>query len=145
MILKTEKKEVSLRLTTKRIVDLTSKLRGKNLSECYFKMVREQNLEHLAIALMTFCEDENGKLAFSNIEEVYDFIDDYKKENNLTYENILDDLTKEINNEGFFQKKYSEEELQDLKESYLSGLDMSEIVQQAVQKITMETLKTTEI
>ena len=141
MILKTDKKEVSVRLTTRKIVELTDKLKGKNLTECYFGMVREQSIPKLAIALQTFCEDEEGRTAFHTQAEVYDFIDDYKKENNASYEDIFNMLTHEVNDEGFFQKRYSEEELIDQQTSYLSGLDMSEIVQKAVQDITKETLK----
>ncbi len=135
MELKTKNKSIELVFTTRKIVKISSLLQGKNFEELYFKAMNEGDLDALSKIIYTFAENvENGARAFANSEEVYDFVDDYKKENDKTYEEIFDEIAEVINAEGFFKKKMSKKELTEKKSNPLSGLDMNNVIKQSAEK-----------
>jgi hypothetical protein len=136
MIMKTEKLTIELVLSTKKIVKLTSELKGKNLSELYFKALSNADPESLAYIINAFGENE-GKNPFNNdLNKVYDFIDDYKKENKKTYEDIFVEIAEVINAEGFFHKKMTKEEMEQLKQTSLFNMD--ETMKSVVDKVAFE-------
>lgn len=132
MILNTTEKKIELRFTTRKIIALTKELKNKNLSELYFKALAEEDIEKLVKVIQNFAEDENGNVAFKKFDEACEFIDKYMKEQNKTYTDLYNELGNAINEEGFFQKKYSEKELQDQKKNLLYNLDMNELIQSTV-------------
>ena len=135
MELKTKKKTIELVFTTKKIVKISKLLQGKNFEELYFKAMNDSDLEALSKIIFAFAEDvENGANPFKSSEEVYDFIDEYKEENEKTYDEIFKEIAEAINDEGFFKNKVSKEELEQKISNPLLGIDMDSLVKQSTEK-----------
>lgn len=129
MILKTKDKEVKIVIRSRKIANLTDKLEGKNLNEMFFKGVKENNIKTLAIFLEEFSENEDKSKSFNNTDEVYDFIDGLKTENDkVTYETIYKSLAEEINSMGFFNKKMTSKELEKVLNDKIPDINIQEIV-----------------
>ena len=65
MILKTEKKEVELRPTTRKIIKMTQEKGEKNLNDYFFKAVNSGDIESISNIIFNFAEDADGKRAFN--------------------------------------------------------------------------------
>ena len=134
MILETNSKKISLVYRTKNIVKVTNLLQGKNFEELYFKASNSNDIEALSKIIFAFAEDvDSGISAFKNSDEVYDFIDDYKAEKGKSYQDIFKEIAEDINEQGFFIKKMSEEELTERILNPL-GLNMEEIIKNSTEK-----------
>lgn len=133
MELETKNKTVKIVLKTKKIVDITHKLKSKNFDEGFFKAVRDSNIEDFAKILYSLAEDNEGKNAFNTSSDVLDFFDDYKAEHNKSYEDIFKELTEEINKQGFFIKKRTKKELEDAIDSPLSAIDMDLVIKKSAE------------
>jgi len=134
MILETKNKTINLVLRTRKIVDIANSLKNKNFEDAYFKAIQNNDLESISKIIYTLAEDNEGKPAFKNSTEVYDFLDEYRAEKQKTYEDILKELTEVINEEGFFMKKMSKKELNEMISNPLSGTNMNELVQKSAEK-----------
>ncbi len=134
MILETKNKTINLVLKTRNIVRIANLLQNKNFEEAYFKALQSNDLDALSKILFIIAEDNDGKAAFKSSDEVYDFLDQYKKENNKTYEDIYKELTEVINEEGFFTKKMSKKQLEEAISNPLSNMNMNELVQKSAEK-----------
>ena len=134
MILETKNKKVNLVFTTRKIVNVSNILKGKNFEDIYFKAVNENDLDALSKIIYTLAEDNEGKHSFNNSSEVYDFIDSYKKEKGKSYAEIFEELTEVINEEGFFTKKMTKKQLTEMISNPLSGTNMNELVQKSAEK-----------
>lgn len=134
MELKTEYKKINLVFTTKKIVNATRSLQGKNFEDTYFKAMSENDLDSLSKIIYTFAENEDGTKAFKSSEEVYDFIDDYKLENDKSYEDIFKEIAEAVNDEGFFKKKMTKEELTQKISNPLLNINMDELIKQSAEK-----------
>lgn len=134
MELITKNKKIILVFTTRKIVNISNILKGKNFEDLYFKAMSENDLDALSKIIYTFAEDEAGVKSFKTSEEVYDFIDDYKEENEKTYEDIFNEVAVAINEEGFFKTKMKKKELQEKAMNPLSGLDMNDVIKQSAEK-----------
>lgn len=135
MIIETKNRTINLVLKTRKIVKLANLLKSKNFEDAYFKAVQNSDLDALSKIIFIFAEDNDGKSSFKNSEEVYEFLDDYRKETNKTYEDIFKELTEVINEEGFFIKKRNQKELEEIISSPLSSTDMNELVQKSTEKV----------
>ena len=133
MILETQNKTITLVLKTRKIVRIANLLKTKNFEDAYFKAIQEKDIEALSKIIMVLGEID-GKECFNNTMEVQDFIDDYKKEQNKTYNDIFEELTEVINDEGFFIKKMNKKELKEMISSPLSGINTQELVQKSAEK-----------
>lgn len=134
MILETKNKKINLVLKTRKIIDIANNLKNKNFEEAFFKAVNEKDLNALSKIIYTLAEDEEGKHCFNNSEEVYDFIDDYKQENNKTYEDIYKEITEMINKEGFFNSKIADKQLKSMMSNPLSQINLTDLTQKAAEK-----------
>lgn len=134
MILETKNKTINLVLKTRNIVRIANLLQNKNFEEAYFKALQSNDLDALSKILFIIAEDNDGKSVFKSSDEVYDFLDQYKKENNKTYEDIYKELTEVINEEGFFTKKMSKKQLEEAISNPLSNMNMNELVQKSAEK-----------
>lgn len=146
MILETNKQKIEIILSTRKIVDITKKLKGKNLTEIYFKALRDCDLETLAKLIYIFAEPADGtNKAFASEEYVYDFLDDYMKENKKSYKDIYNEIAIEVNEQGFFNEKMTKEQLKAKEEDLMSSINMEEIIknstEKAVSEITVEEFK----
>lgn len=141
MILETKNRIVTIVLKTRKIVRLANLLKTKNFEDAYFKAIQENDIEALSKMILIFGEID-GKTCFNNAEEVQDFLDEYKREQNKSFEDIFKELTEVINEEGFFIKKRNKKELQEMISNPLSGTNMNELVQRsaenAISKIAEE-------
>ena len=135
MNLNLKNKNVELIFTTRKIVNLTKDIKEKNLEDLYFKIMNENNIEALVNLIYAFAEDtDTGLNSFNNIDEVYDFIDDYMKENKKTYDDIFNEIAEAINEEGFFKTKMTKEEMQEKMNNPLLSLNMEEVIKTSAEK-----------
>lgn len=134
MELRTKNKTIILVFTTRKIVNISNLLKGKNFDDLYFKAMNESDLDALSKIIYIFAEDEAGLKSFKTSEEVYDFIDDYKTENNKTYEDIYNELAVAINDEGFFKTKMKKKDLEQRISNPLSGLNVNNIIKESAEK-----------
>lgn len=134
MKLETKNKTINLVLRTRKIVDIANLLGNKNFEDAYFKSIQNNDLNALSKILYTLAEDEDGNKPFSSSVDVYDFLDEYRKETGKTYSDIFKELTEVINEEGFFMKKMGKKELQEMILNPLSGTNMNELVQKSAEK-----------
>lgn len=134
MILETKNKTINLVLKTRKIVRIANLLGSKNFEDTYFKAIQNNDIDALAKIIFILAEDNEGKSSFNNSEEVYDFLDDYKSEKKKTYDDIFKELTEVINEEGFFTKKRTKKELEEMISNPLSGTNMNELVQKSAEK-----------
>ena len=133
MELETKNKTIQIVLRTRKIVDITHKLKSKNFEEGFFKAVRDFDLDAISKIIYSLAENEDGTNAFETSSEVYDFLDEYKKEQEKSYEDILRSLTEEINSQGFFTKKRKKKELEDAIYSPLSSIDMDSVIKKSAE------------
>lgn len=134
MEFKTKFKTINLVFTTRKIVNISKTLGGKNFEDLYFKAMNENDLDALSKIIFVFAEDEAGIKSFKTSDEVYDFIDDYKAESNKSYADIFNEIAEVINEEGFFKEKISKKELKQRVLNPLSGINMEEIVKTSAEK-----------
>lgn len=134
MILETKNKTINLVLKTKKIVKIANLLQNKNFEDCYFKAIQNNDLDALSKIIFVLAEDNEGNSSFNNSEEVYDFLDEYRKENNKSFEDVIKELTEAINEEGFFIKKRSKKEITEMISNPLSAMNMNELVQKSAEK-----------
>ena len=138
LILETKNKIVNLVLKTKKIIDIVIKTGSKNFEEYFFKVMYNKDLKGLSEIIYTLNENEDGSKIFSSSTCVYDFIDDYKYEKNKTYDDIFNELADFINNEGFFNKKMSREELEEKKGNLMTSMDMEKVMDSVLKDVSKE-------
>lgn len=134
MILETKNKTIKLVLKTRKIVDIANLLKNKNFEEAFAKSYADCDYSALTKMIYILAEDEDGKSVFSNSEDVYDFLDDYRKESKSTFIEIYKMIAEELNNEGFFKKKRSKKELEEMISNPLSTINMNELMQKSTEK-----------
>ncbi len=134
MIYKYDDKEFKLVPRTRKVIDLTERLKAKNLNELIFGGLTDINLKVLAELIKAFAEYEGKKSVFSSIDTVYDYLDDLKENENMTYEDIYKEVIKVTNEMGFFKKKMDERELETEMNSPMINIDFKEIVKESAQK-----------
>lgn len=127
-------KNIKLVLRTRKIVDIAHTLKGRNFEDVFFKARNDVDLDALSKIIYTLAEDESDKKPFATSQDVYDFLDDYMKESKKSYDDIYNDLTEFINNEGFFNKKMTAEELEDKTDGLMSSVNTQDIVKNVVEK-----------
>lgn len=134
MLLETKNKKINLVFTTRKIVNISNLLKGKDFEDLYFKAMNENDLDALSKIVFVFAEDEVGMKSFKSSEDVYDFIDDYKTENKRTYQDIFNEIAGIINEEGFFKTKMNKKQLQEKISNPLLGINMNEIIKSSTEK-----------
>lgn len=134
IIIETEHKKINLVFTTRKIVNISNTLKGKNFEDLYFKAINENDLDALSKIIYTFAEDEAGMKSFKSSEEVFDFIDDYKQEKEKTYQDIFNEVAGAINEEGFFKVKMNKKQLQEKISNPLSSINMNEVIKTSAEK-----------
>ncbi len=134
MILEINNKKVNLVYRTRSIVEVTKLLQGKNFEEIYFNALAENNIDALSNIILVFGEDyDSGRRAFENVDNVYDFLDDYMEQKQKTYGDIFKEIAESINEMGFFNSKMTAEELETKMKSHMS-IDMNEIIKSSAEK-----------
>lgn len=134
MIIETKNKTIKLVLKTRKIVDISNVLKSKDFEEVFTKAYAICDLEALTKMLYILAENEEGKNAFISSEEVYDFLDDYRKEEKGTIIDLYKKIAEALNEEGFFKKKKSKKELDEIISNPLSTINMNELMQKSTEK-----------
>lgn len=135
MILKLEDKEFKLVPRTRKVVDLTERLKAKNLHELIFTSVNDGNIKVLAELIKAFAEYEDEKSVFTSINNVYDFIDKWKEENDKNYTDLFKEVAMVCNEMGFMKTKMTEEELISKMDDPLPTINLQELMNNSAQKI----------
>ena len=133
MELVTRNKTINLVFTTRKIVNITNILKEKNFEDLYFKAVNENDLDALAKIIYAFAEDEAGIKSFKTSDEVFEFIDDYKEENNKAYGDIFNEIAGAINDEGFFKSQMTKEEMEEKISNPLLGNNMESLIKTSAE------------
>lgn len=126
-------KEFKLIPRTRNVVELTERLKTKNLNDLIFTGLADGNPKMLAELIKAFAEYEDGKATFTSINVVYDFIDEWKRENEKTIDDLYAEVAKVVNEMGFFKKKMTEEELEKALDQPAISINLQEIVANSVQ------------
>lgn len=134
VLISTKKMNIKLVPRTKKVIDLTEKLKNKNLNELIFNGLREANLKILAEIIKSFAETEDDKQAFFSIDNVYDFIDEWIEENEKSYTDLYKEVIKVVNDMGFLKTKLAEKDLETEIENPLMNIDMNEIIKESATK-----------
>ena len=133
--LDTKNKKIELKYKTRKIVNITNLLKGKNFEDIYMKAISENDLDALSKIIFIFATDvDNGLDAFKSSEEVYDFIDDYMNETQKSYQDIFREIAEDINEAGFFKTKMSKEDLAKKITNYVA-LDINKIVEASARNV----------
>lgn len=134
MIIETKNKTINLVLKTRKIVDIANLLKNKNFEEAFIKAYSILDMEALSKIIFKISELENGENAFTNSDEVYDFIDECRKEG-MTIKNLYEKITEALNDEGFFKKKMTKKELKEIATNPLSTLNLDKIVEKSAENV----------
>lgn len=134
MIIETKNKTINLVLKTRKIVDIANLLKNKNFEEAFIKAYSILDMEALSKIIFKIAELENGESAFINSDEVYDFIDECRKEG-MTIKNLYEKIAEALNDEGFFKKKMTKKELKEIATNPLFTLNLDKIVEKSAENV----------
>jgi hypothetical protein len=132
MIIEIKNKKVNLVLKTRKIVEIAKLLKNKNFEEAFVKAYSILDAETLCTLIYKLAETEDGFALFKNTDEVYDFIDECRVEG-LNANELYKRIAEALNEEGFFKKKMSKKELENLTSNPLSTINMNELVQKSAE------------
>ena len=134
MIIETKNKTINLVLKTRKIVDIANLLKNKNFEEAFIKAYFILDMEALTKIIFKISELESGENAFTNSDEVYDFIDECRKEG-MTIKNLYEKIAEALNDEGFFKKKMTKKEVKEIATNPLSTLNLDKIVEKSAENV----------
>lgn len=129
MDLKVKSKTIRLIVKTRKIIAIAKEFKDNKFEEGFFTAVRECNIELLAKIISILAETDE------NVDDVYDFLDDYIAETGKTYTDIYMDIAKEINEKGFFRTKMTEEGLQARVNDIMSSMNYEDIIKSSAEKM----------
>jgi len=134
MIIETKNKTINLVLKTRKIVDIANLLKNKNFEEVFIKAYSILDIEALSKIIFKLAENEDEKSVFTSSEEVYDFIDDCRKEG-ITISDLYSKIAEALNEEGFFKKKMSKKELKEVTSNPLLTMNMNDLIQKSTESV----------
>lgn len=134
-------KEFKLIPRTRKVVELTERLKEKNLNDLIFNGLNDGNIKVLAELIKAFAENDDERPTFSSLNLVYDFIDEWKNANNKTHADLYREVIGVVNEMGFFKTKMSEEEISKMMENPIPMIDVKELATNSAQKIMDEIAK----
>lgn len=137
MILQTGNKTISLKFSTRNIVNMLDAIGSNDVKTLVFNGLNKLDSKLLACI---FCQLSEDKMS---VNEAYDFIDSYKSENECSIREIYQKIIVEINNNYFFEEKIPMPELSEMMSNPLmTGMDnvVQQAVRDAVGKIAQESM-----
>lgn len=138
VIFKLNDKEFKLVPRTRKVIELTEKLKSKNLNDLIFGALNETNIKILAELIYSFAEFDDGKQVFNSVKLVYDFIDEWKQENDKGYVELFKEVIEVVNDMGFFTKKMTQKELEEEMNNPMPLFNLQEIAMNSAQKMMDE-------
>lgn len=133
MRLETKNKSVNLVLRTKKIITLKNLLKEKSFEIGFTKGYTENDPEVLSKIIFVLSEDDEGQKVFNSSEDVLDFLDDLRIENKESFQDIYGKIAEALNEEGFFKKKMTKEELAEMSSNPLNNVDMDLLIKESVK------------
>lgn len=133
MRLETKNKSVNLVLRTKKIITLKNLLKEKSFEIGFTKGYTENDPEILSKIIFVLSEDDEGQKAFNSSEDVLEFLDDLRIENKESFQDIYGKIAEALNDEGFFKKKMTKEELAEMSSNPLNNVDMDLLIKESVK------------
>ena len=133
MRLETKNKSVNLVLRTKKIITLKNLLKEKSFEIGFTKGYTENDPEVLSKIIFVLSEDDEGQKVFNSSEDVLDFLDDLRIENKESFQDIYGKIAEALNDEGFFKKKMTKEELAEMSSNPLNNVDMDLLIKESVK------------
>lgn len=134
-ILKLKDKEFKLVPRTRKVIDLTEKIKTKNLNDLIFTALNDGDIKVLAELIKAFAEYEDEKPVFNLIDEVYNFIDSWKEETGKSYTDLFSEIIEVVNEMGFFKNKMTKEELASTIKNPIPVLNLQELMINSAQKM----------
>ena len=134
MNIETKNKTINLVLKTRKIVDIANLLKNKNFEEVFTKAYSILDMEALSKIIFKLAENEDEKSVFTSSEEVYDFIDDCRKEG-ITISDLYSKIAEALNEEGFFKKKMSKKELKEVTSNPLLTMNINDLIQKSTESV----------
>lgn len=138
VILKLNDKEFKLVPRTRKVIELTEKSKSRNLNDLIFGALNETNIKVLAELIYSFAEFNDGKQVFNSVKLVYDFIDEWKQENDKGYVDLFKEVIEVVNDMGFFTKKMTQKELEEEMNNPMPLFNLQEIAMNSAQKMMDE-------
>ena len=129
-----KEKEFKLVPRTRKVVDLTERLKTKNLNDLIFNGLNNGDLKVLAELLKAFAENEDGSSVFSSLNTAYDFIDEWMRENKQDDKELYKVVIGVTNEMGFFKEKMTEEELNSRIKNPIPIINIQELMNNSAQK-----------
>lgn len=129
-----KEKEFKLVPRTRKVVDLTERLKTKNLNDLIFNGLNNGDLKVLAELLKAFAENEDGSSVFSSLNTAYDFIDEWMRKNKQDYKELYKVVIGVTNEMGFFKEKMTEEELNSRIKNPIPIINIQELMNNSAQK-----------
>ena len=133
MRLETKNKSVNLVLRTKKIITLKNLLKEKSFEIGFTKGYTENDPEVLSKIIFVLSEDDEGQKVFNSSEDVLDFLDDLRIKNKESFQDIYGKIAEALNDEGFFKKKMTKEELAEMSSNPLNNVDMDLLIKESVK------------
>lgn len=132
MIIETKNKTINLVLRARKIVEIANLLKNKNFEEAFTKAYSILDMEALTKIIFKISELENGESAFKTSDEVYDFLDECRKEG-ITTNDLYSKIAEALNDEGFFKRKMSKEEIKEMTSNPLSLINMNDVIMKSAE------------
>lgn len=132
MNLETKNKTIKLVFKTRKIVEISNVLKNKNFEEAFTKAYANLDIEALSKIIYILAENENGNNVFASSTEVYNFLDDCRTEK-IMINDIYKRIAEALNEEGFFKKKKTKKELEEMISNPLLTMNMNEIVRKSAE------------
>lgn len=126
MILQTENKTISLKLSTRNVVNMLDAIGSNDIKTLVFEGLHKMDAKLLACVIGQLSEEK------MSLNDVYDFLDEYKSEKECSIREIYQNIIAELNDNYFFEKKIPAPELSELLSNPLM-MGMDSVVQQAVK------------
>lgn len=140
MIIETKNRNINLVLKTRKIVDIANLLKNKNFEEAFTKAYSILDLEALSKILFKLAENEEGKSIFTTSNEAYDFIDECRAEG-ITINDIYGKVAEALNDEGFFKKKLTKRELEEMTLNPLLTMNTDKLLEKAIENVANKAIE----
>lgn len=140
MIIETKNKNINLVLKTRKIVDIANLLKNENFEEAFTKAYSILDLEALSKILFKLAENEEGKSIFTTSNEAYDFIDECRAEG-ITINDIYGKVAEALNDEGFFKKKLTKRELEEMTLNPLLTMNTDKLLEKAIENVANKVIE----
>lgn len=127
MVLTTDNKSIELTYSTRNVVKMLDALGTNDIKTIVFDGLNKMDIRRLAVVIQQLASPRTY-----TVSEIYDFIDEYKANHGCSIKEIYTDIINDLNDNYFFDRKMSPEELAEVVRNPLAT-SMDDVVTQAVK------------